>query len=390
VTSRLPIVVTMATEAHADPLATFFRQVWDPAATPESVLAGMREGARQNVAAPGEPLPTAVVFSGERIVGYCSSIPQRLWDGFRERGAYWVKGLMVLPEFRNGPIGYLAVKELSRHLECSTILTVAPAARRLFSALGYSDLGAVRNWVRPIRPGVIADRLDFATLGFGAMPRWVNEGVKMARTMGVASAAGAVAGFAMDAAAWVGRLPGASIDAVASALPVASELDELWTKVRPGLRASPVRDGAHFAFRFDGIGDRPEQDDSPYMFVSSREGGQLVGIAAVRRPRATSDERLGSLRVATISELVFPLDRTDAGLASLGAIESTARRAGADALTCMTSHPTLVNLLRRQGYLPMAGNVHFFVRDVTGAGQWPIDLAQWWLGRGDGESDVSF
>lgn len=385
-TPSSPIVVAMATEEHVDALAIFFRKVWDQTATAESVLSGMRESARRNLVEPGEPPPTAVVFSGTRIVGYCSSIPQRLWDGSRERTAYWVKGLMVLPEFRNGPIGYLTVKELSRHLECSTILTVAPAARRLFGALGYSDLGAVGNWVRPLRPGVLADRLDFDALGLGDTPKWVAEGVRLARTTGLARAVGTVAGLVMDAAAWVARIPASNFDATGLDLPPVAELDELWRKTRTKLRASPVRDGAHFASRFaeEGKGDRS------YTFVNSRESGRLIGIAAVRRPRSTADPRLGTVRVATVSELLFPPENAHVGLATLGALESAARAFGSDALTCMTSHPALIRLLRRQGYMRLAGNVHFFVRDVTGTGQWPTDLAQWWLGRGDGESDASF
>jgi hypothetical protein len=56
----------------------------------------------------------------------------------------------------------------------------------------------------------------------------------------------------------------------------------------------------------------------------------------------------------------------------------------------MTSHPALSALLRRQGYLRLAGNVHFFLRDTSGVGRFPTDLRTWWLGRGDGESDTSF
>jgi hypothetical protein len=237
----------------------------------------------------------------------------------------------------------------------------------------------------------MAERLDFDALGLGGMPKWVAEGARVVRTTGVARAAGAVAGLAIDAATWIARLPAYNLDATGLGLPPGTELDELWTTARNELGASPVRDSVHFAARFEET-DGLEQDESPYMFVNTRDGagGRLIGVAAVRRPRASTDPRLGTVRVATISELLFPPERADAGLAILGAIESAARTVGADAITCMTSHPALVGVLRRQGYLPLAGNVHFFVRDVTGTAQWPTDLAQWWLGRGDGESDASF
>ena len=381
------ISAVLATEQHAGAIATFYREVWDPAATPASVLAAMRQASALNVAAPGSSVPTALVLAGDRVIGYCGSIPQQLWDGTRQRPAYWVKGLMVLPEYRNGPVGYLVVKELSRHLDCSTILTVAPAARRLFTALGYTDLGAVANWVRPLRPGVIAEKIDLGALGLDRLPRWMGGGVRAARRAGIAGAVGFAGGVVLDAAVRLARLPAARI-ATGIETPSAVELDQLWNVLRDELAASPVRDSAYLLPRFgEGGSDRLEH---PYTFVAARERGRLLGVAAVRRPRDTSDPRLGSTRVASASELLFPSSRADAGLAILGAIERVARAAGADAVTCMTSHPALTSLLRRQGYLRLGGNVHFFLRDVTGAGHWPADLDAWWLGRGDGESDASF
>jgi hypothetical protein len=300
-----------------------------------------------------------------------------------------VKGLMVLPEFRSGPVGFLVVKELAKHLECSTILTVAPAARRLFGALGYTDLGALSNWVRPLRPHVMAERLDPALLGLDAMPSWVNAGVRLARRTGVASLAGRAAGIVLDAATSAARLPSWRLDASDRTTPVPAELDALWASARGALAASPVRDGTYLSRRF--VDDSSaEAAGQPYTLVGARDHGRLVGVAAVRRPAVTSDPRLAGIRMATISDLVYPLGRPDSGLATLGAVERVARAAGADAMTCMTSHPALSSLLRRQGFVRLGGNVHFFLRDVTGTGRWPMDLGSWWLARGDGESDASF
>lgn|GEM_PF-1360327 len=392
-TSGPRIVTALATEEHASAVAAFYREVWNPAATTESVVAATRRSAARNVAAPGEPTPTALVLAGNRVVGYCGSIPQRLWDGVRERPAYWVKGLMVLPEYRNGPIGYLVVKELSRHLECSTILTVAPAARRLFSALGYTDLGAVPNWTRPLRPSVMVEQLDFDALGLNRLPNWVSAGVSVGRRTGIAGLTAKLAGLGLDVATGLARLPTAHLDTTGLGAPSRVELDELWITARENLKASPLRDGTYMDSRFGNGGEQGEAEENagnPYTFVTTRDRGRLVGVAVVRRPRATSDARLKGIRVATVSELVFPIDRPDAGLATLGAIERMARAAGADALTCMSSHPILCGLLRRQGYLRLTGNVHFFLRDVSGSDRLRTDLGAWWLARGDGESDTSF
>ena len=379
------IVASLASEEHAESVAAFYREVWDPSATTETVIASMRASAAANVAAPGEPLPTALVLQGSRVIGYCSSIAQRLWDGKTERPAYWVKGLMVLPEFRNGPIGFLAVKELTRHLPCATILTVAPGAKRLFGALGYTDLGAITNWVKPLRPGVMANRLDLNALGLGNLPNWVGSGVRIARKTGIASVGASVAGVVMDAAAAATRMRSRRF-ATALETPDQRELDALWASARTGIEASPVRDATYLINRFGA--SAPEGEF--YTFVTARQRGRLAAIAVVRKPKETSDPRLGGIRVATVSDALFHPTETNAGLATLGAIARIARAEKADALVCMSSHPLLTGLLRRQGYLRLRGNVHFFLRDVTGAGAWPPDRASWWLGRGDGESDATF
>lgn len=383
------ITTVIATEDHAEPIAAFYRAVWDNRATTESVLAAMRLGAVQNVAVPRELAPIALVFAGTKIVGYCGSIPQRLWDGAAERPAYWVKGLMVLPEFRNGPIGYLAVKELTNRLACATVLTVAPAARRLFAALGYRDLGAVHNWVRPLRPGAIANQLDLEAIGLSDMPRWIGTGVRFAQRSGAAAVLAEAAGVVIEVVSSFARVTASRFETTVGVVPSRGELDELWVNSRSSLKASPVRDGNYLVTRFDPQSDR-EQSVSPYRFIATRERGRLASVAALRKPRTTPDARLGTIRVATISDLVFPLAKPDVGLATLGAVAKAARASGADAVTCMTSHPGLGRLLTRQGYLRLGGNVHFFLRDVNGPEHWPTDLSSWWLARGDGESDATF
>src|SRR6266550_6138652 len=171
----------LATDDHADAIATFYREAWGEPATREAVLA-----ARRNAG------PIALVLDGSRVIGHLGSIPYRLWDGIAEHPAHWTKGLMVLPEYRNGPIGFLVVKTLTAELSLATALVVAPAARRLFCALGYTDLGAVPNYVRPLRTARLARRVDVAGLNAG-LPRWAARGVRAAQRLGLAGLAGAAA-----------------------------------------------------------------------------------------------------------------------------------------------------------------------------------------------------
>lgn len=383
------IQATLATDDHADVIAAFYREVWDASATAESVLGSRRRAAAANVASPGEAPPVALVFDAGRIVGHCGSIPHRLLDGESEHPAYWVKGLMVLPEYRGGPIGFLALKELVARLPLSTALVVALPARRLFSALGYTDLGPVPNYVRPLRPAALLRSVDFASVGLNGLPGWFSKGIHLARRTGLAGVTGAVAGASLRlvAAATRGAATGLATKSTIAA-PTRQELDDLWCRTRSGLAASSVRDGVHLTWSFDANG--ATGGAQPYAFVSARDGVQLGGTAVIRRPKVSDDPRLRGARVATISDIVFPPERAEVGLALLGGAERIARAADSDAILCTTSHAALARLLRRQAYFRLAGNVHFFLRDTTRAERWPRDIASWWLARGDGDADEVF
>jgi len=149
------------------------------------------------------------------------------------------------------------------------------------------------------------------------------------------------------------------------------------------MAAGPVRDGTYLRWRYGAEGRR-------YSFISARDGTRLVGVAVLLSPKASPDARLRGVRAATISDIVFAPERADVGLAVLAGIERAARSAGADAVLCTTSHRTLARLLSRRAYVPLAGNVHFFLRDASGSGRWPRDLASWWLARGDSAADDVF
>jgi GNAT superfamily N-acetyltransferase len=141
VVTKPKIQILEAAAVPAEALAAFFREVWDQRATAELVSTARRQAAAANLAEPGAEVPTTVVLADDRVVGYRSSLPVELWDGGVSYPGYWVKGLMVLPEYRNGPIGYRVLKELVGQLRRSVVLTVAPASVRLFEALGYANFG---------------------------------------------------------------------------------------------------------------------------------------------------------------------------------------------------------------------------------------------------------
>ena len=372
------IQILDASAVAAEALAAFFREVWDQTATAELVSTARRLAAAANLAEPGAEVPTTVVLADDRIVGYCSSLPVQLWDGSVFHPGYWVKGLMVLPEYRNGPIGYLVLKELAGQLRRSVVLTVAAASVRLFEALGYVNLGVVPNYLSILRPCRLASRAPVASLEH-RLPAVVVRAVRLAQWSGLAGLCGGAVGLGVRAATSVHALSriGLTVD-YSDRLPSFSDLDSLWLMVRRSGSSSVVRDARYLVQRY--TGDR-------YHFVTVRERGTLRALAVLRAPQEQRDERVRGLSLGALSDLVVRHGDFRGGIAATRGAAALARDMGGDALLASTSSRWISRLLLSQAWLPVPGNLRFLVRETDAARSWPKRLDGWWLMRGDGESD---
>lgn len=375
--------ILRATDAHAPEIAEFIRQVWDADATPASVIAARARLATENVAEPGVAPPTYIALQAGRVLGYVTTIAVRWWDGQEDHAAYLIKGLMVLPEFRSGPIGYHVLKA-ANELPRTAGLAVAAPAIRLFTALGYKDLGAIPNLIRAIRPGRVAERIDFEALGLSSLPPWALKAARFTQQTGVAGLLGGMGGLLARGVSAAGRMPALAITTGAfDPVQHADELDQLWSACRTGLGSSVVRDAAYLLPRYP-------IDRGVYGWVAARRAGRLVGVGIVRQPRADGDPRLKGIKVATLSDFLFAPDDQAAAHAVLGAAEQHARQLGADALLASSSVAAVRATLRRQLYLPLGGNVHLLLRNTKEPARFGAGLEQWFLTRGDGLADEAF
>lgn len=374
--------VELARREHNSALAEFFRTTWDPEATPDGVRRSRLAAAAENVVSPGVAPPAFLFLQDSKVIGYLGSIPVRVWDGTSEQPAYWVKGLMVLPEFRNGPVGFLLLKEAVRHMDCCMALAVLPVVVGLFERLGFTDLGMLQNSVRILRPVRALNRLRLADIGFSRLPAWLLRATELAQRTGVASAAGLCASaFAHLYTTARGGFPGTLT--IEQSVPAPSELDALWRRARRTIPAGIVRDSRYLNVRYP-------QHDSGYQYVAVRRGSEILSLAIVKRPRAQGDPRLNGITVATVSEWIFPLDSPEAGLAALAGAEMAARRYGADLLLCSSCHADSLPLLTRRGYWKVPANVHLLVRADRKQSSLPLRLADWWVTRGDSNADEVF
>lgn len=375
------IAIARVTDDHAEALAEFFRMVWTPDATAASVRAARARAAERNPVDPGAAPPTWIALREDRPIGYVTTIPIQLWDGLERRPAHWLKGLMVAPEYRNGPIGHALLKAAAAALPRSGGLAVAAPARRLFQALGYDDLGPIPNLVRPLEVGRILPGLAAGdTAGTDRSVRQIAR--RIAHLPGLAMLLGWPASRLLDLVAASARIT-TSGEALSVEDPTlfAEEIDHLWSAAAPGMSTCTVRDAAYLLDRY------PAGGGSAYRWIFLRTSDRLAGLAILRRPGEPGHPRLPTVRLATLVDVLLDASHPWDGGALLGGVEAEARRLRADAILASASAPVLSRLLRRQCYFPIGGNVHLLFRDTTGEGQFGRTVTEWWLTRGDGNAD---
>jgi GNAT superfamily N-acetyltransferase len=382
-----PLVeVTRITDDISDAVAGFFRKVWTDGATGERVRRARVDAARSNPAVPGADVPAVVYLRDGDVIGHLGTIPVKFWNARIETAGHWLKGFMVLPEHQNGPVGFAVLREMLKHVQVSGAIVVGLPARRLFQAVGFVDCGVVPNYVSLLRAGHVAKSIDIANLGLG-LPSWLHRCARAAQKGGLAWVAGEIAGVGFRARRALHMSSIRFSMDLSGGLPPKRDLDELWTRARPTIRAGAVRDGAFLTWRYDA------RAGGVYEAVAIHERGnkgRLVAIAVVRRWSITPDQRLRGIRLATLADILFRADEPAAGLAAMAGVERIAHRMGADAILCSAAHPALTSLLRRRAYLRLPGNVHLMVRDPSETAGLPLEIDAWWLTRGDASSDATF
>jgi len=365
-------------EDHLPALAQFYREVWDPEATVERVRASRAAAAAANPVSPGEPPPTWLLLRGDRAIAHVTTIPITAWLNQQEQPAFWIKGLWVLPEFQRSSAGFLVLREAVNAIERGFALVHEQAAIRLFTALGYTDLGPLPNTLRVLRAREIVARVDVDALGLSGLPPWAKRAAKIARAS--APIVGPLANFgtALWSAAATGPL--GSLRITQTKRCDREELESLWRAARVELRAAPARSA-------DALLHRYAHED--YLFVEVREKSRLVGLAVVKAPRGEGDPRLRGIRIAPLSDLLYVPSQQRAGLAALRGAEAAARALGADALLCGASAAAVRPLLGRRGGVATPANLHVLAR-LPAADACPTQISDWWFTRGDSEADGMF
>lgn len=373
------VTVVLGDEVDPGSLAGFFRHSWDETATAEKVRASRARAARTNPVEPGTtPKDVAYLVDG-RVVGYLGTLPVRFWDGSEEHEGAWLKGFMVLPEYRNGPVGFSLLRKMNREVGLAGSILVAEPARKLLATLGYERVGTLTDRILVLRGGRFLTRL--AADGIPGVPVRLRGLVSLVQRVGLARVVGGVGSAVLALQRVSARRLGTRGLTFARERPDEGELDALWRRVRTDLEAAPVRDSSYLFWRY---GDGHE---GAYAFLTARRKGALEGLAVLKVPTLSDDPRLAGIQVGTLSDMVFATSRPEVGRGLACFAASVARDAGGDALVAGASHPTLNRVLGRAGFLPVTRSLHFYVRPGPEGLDLPDRIESWWLTRGDGGAD---
>ena len=379
-----PLRVRRLDEEDAGPIAEFFRAAaWDPNATPESAREMLRSLAAENPFEPGKGPPTVGVFIGTRLAGFVTTIPTRFWNGKEYAAGHWLKGYTVLEEYRNGPIAYLLLKEMMKHIGLAASMPAPLSARQLSTALGMRDLGAVRDYIAPLRPGRILRKIDINRFEhLNTLRPALSLAVKVAKIAPLAHAVGALITLSLTALRLPSIVSGLQLTTqLGERLPDEAALDSLWARARRAQSNCATRSGTYLRWRYE------RGTQAHYRFASAWRRQDMVGLAVLAHPQRPDDSRIAGLGIGSVVDLVLDPDCPGALPGVLRVARRWARSANYDALLLTASHRVLRGPLLRAGYLQMPGNIHLLLRDPGGRYGLSADLDAWMVTRGDAWGD---
>jgi hypothetical protein len=253
----------------------------------------------------------------------------------------------------------------------------------LSKALGMRDLGAVCDYIEPLRPMHIIRNFDVRRFEhLSVLPRMGSTAIKLAKMPPFAYAIGALISLSFSLLRLPSTLIGRKLTTqIGASLPSDAALDSLWARARRNLGCSPVRSSAYLRWRYErGAKGR-------YCFASAWRGDDLVGLAVLASPQRHDDSRIAGLSIGSVVDLVLDPDCSAALPTLLRVARQWGRKANHDALILTASHHSLRGPLLRAGYIRLPGNIHVMLRDPRGKYGVSSNLGSWMLTRGDAFGD---
>jgi hypothetical protein len=331
--------------------------------------------------------PTFVFLKGEDIVGHVTTIPMQLSACTSTVVAHWIVGFMVLPEHRNGLVGPLLIKEVNRALECALSLHVEAPVLRILKGLKWVHKGVLPQYLRILSARGVSRNLQGSAvkaLGLHSGETAAANPFRFAESIAREVGAGCLAA---GQAIWTGLTVVSRLQTVAVQVREERGFDDdfeaLWQAVRGRFGACVARDQRYLQERYGGI-------PVPYRVFGCRQGTRLLGYCILKTKQFSNDPRMGNMKVATIVDCLFEPTVPAAFQGLLGSVLRTCAREGVHAVLCTASYIPVRQLLRRNGFFAIPGNLNFAYHNRTNVPLQAIPLESWHLMRGDSDADQNF
>jgi len=377
--------VSLYNESLEAPLRKFVEYFW---ATDSSANSRIEQSGQSNATKEKfekKRPPTFLFLKDDEVLGHITTIPVRLLIYSRIISAHWVVGFMVMPEYRNGPIGPLLIKKVNESLDFAMTLHVENNVLRIFKGLGWKHLGVIPQFIRVINAYnllkyVNIERLKGRNDVFG---KWLVIGLSNTFTRFIMAFFASMALKIWNLATAVIR-PRCGPYEVLEEYSFDASYDALWEEVKGKFDATVVRDGNYLENRFGGKMEK-------YRLLACRKNKRLIGYCILKVKTFKNDLRMGNARVGTLVDCLFhPEDFSGLQLLFFEA-KKAFKNEKVDAIFCTASYGPLRNFLMKNGFIKVPGNLNFAFH-----GSHLLDpledfrLSEWHIMRGDADADHNF
>ncbi len=291
---------------------------------------------------------------GGRVEGQQGAIRTELRVGGEPLTLAWALDLMVSPEHRKRGVGAVLPALVAERAQVVAGTEVSAAAQQALLRAGWTDLGTLRQWVRPVRPRpLLTERV----------------GALAARVVSVP------AGIALRA---YGELH-AALHRSVRLVPLTdfdSRADDVWARCAAAWPVITLRDRSWLTWRWDAC---PRRDGLAAFWLE--RSGQMVGWV-VTRTRA----HRGNQAAFVVDFLCLPEELP----ALFALVVAELGRRPITAVYCLARAPGLDRALTLSGFLPRDSGLATMVNASNAPP--PLrarleDPAQWFLTAADSDLD---
>jgi GNAT superfamily N-acetyltransferase len=287
----------------------------------------------------GDRVPVWIAIDAGKVVGQIAVQSGIVCIDNNEYPAGWMVDVMVLPEYRGQSLAHRLHREVASSVPFLTMLTMAPATRRMALRERCVTLGPVREFVKLVN-------LDNSTLRRYLLARFshrpvVHPLVKIACSLYADRVFAGLLNGALGNQAPPDRLAlcAAKIDIQEKRSPD-GETEYFWNRVKTAYPAIFARNTQFLNWRF------VNAPDLNYRCFVARRSGQCVGYIVLRR---TTDTELSLGVIADL--LTMPTDSEAIGSLLDHALLTFDKDPAV--IDCVTSNPTTEMLLRQRGFFTL-------------------------------------